>query len=205
MIRVILKLVSDCCGSLAEVIRLQIRAPRLGGALGASLAVAALFAAPASSSSGVNWKETAKDGKVSVLSFHVTSLTIGTTGWSAHVSFGNLSKQTVKVGDQFGVAFFEDATSEDLSQAAALAPATTFSPARPTELKPGATWTGVISGTGTLAASRPSLYARVVFGPLSGVAGQTAPVYWITDHSKLLPPSGGGSSGVIPGGSGYVA
>ena len=54
-------------------------------------------------------------------------------------------------------------------------------------LKPGATWTGMISGTGQLAASRPSLYARVVFGPLTGVAGQTAPVYWITDHSKTLP------------------
>lgn len=145
---------------------------------------------PAFPALGLNWKETAKDGKVPVLSFHVTSLTIGKTGWSAHVSFGNLSKKTVKVGNQFGVAFFENAKSEDLSTAAALAPATSFSPARPVALKPGVTWTGVISGTGRLSGSRPSLYARVVFGPLTGVAGQSAPVWWITDHSKVLAPAG---------------
>jgi hypothetical protein len=173
-------------------------------ALGASLAAAALLAVPAFSALGVNWSETAKNGKVSVLSFHVTSLTIGKTGWSAHVSFGNLSKKTVKVGDQFGVAFFENATSEDLSKAVALAPATSFSPARPVALKPGATWSGVISGTGSLSASRPKLYARVVFGPLTGVAGQTAPVSWITDHSKILAAAGSGTP-VVPSGPQIVA
>jgi hypothetical protein len=184
----------------------QTRIRRLALALGASLAAAAVLALPAFSALGLNWNETAKDGKVSVLSFHVTSLTIGSNGWSAHVSFGNLSTKTVKVGNQFAVAFFSNATSENLADAAALAPATSFSPARPVALKPGATWTGVISGTGQLSASRPSLYARVVFGPLSGVAGQTAPVYWITDHSKTLPPSGSGTGpAVTPTGPQIVA
>jgi hypothetical protein len=182
----------------------QTRIRRIGLTLGASLAAAAVLAVPAFSALGVNWNETAKDGKVPVLSFHVTSLTIGKTGWSAHVSFGNLSKKTVKVGNQFGIAFFESATSEDLSKAAALAPATSFSPARPVALKPGATWTGVISGTGSLSASRPKLYARVVFGPLTGVAGQTAPVSWITDHAKALAATGS-STPVVPSGPQIVA
>jgi hypothetical protein len=173
-------------------------------ALGAATLVAAMLAVPAFPALGVNWNETAKDGKVPVLSFHVTSLTIGKTTWSAHVSFGNLSKKTVEVGNQFGVAFFESPTSEDLSTAAALAPATKFSPARPVVLKPGATWTGVISGTGELTGSRPRLYARVVFGPLTGVAGQTKPVSWITDHAKSLPPAGSGTT-IAPTGPQIVA
>jgi hypothetical protein len=181
----------------------QTRVRRLAVALGASLTAAALLAVPAFSALGLNWNETAKDGTVPILSFHVTSLTIGTSGWSAHVSFGNLSKKTVKVGNEFAVAFFESPTSENLADAAALAPATSFSPARPVVLKPGATWTGTISGTGKLSASRPSLHARVVFGPLSGVQGQTAPVYWITDHSKTLAPAGTGTA--APSGPQIVA
>ncbi len=186
------------------MILVQTRARRLAVALGASLAVAALLAGPAFSAFALNWNETAKDGNVPILRFRVTSLTIGAKGWNAHVSFGNLSKKTIKVGNQFAVAFFENATSENLADAAALAPATSFSPARPVALKPGAAWTGVISGTGQLSGNRPSLYARVVFGPLTGVAGQTAPVYWITDHSKVLPPSGTGGS-VVPTGPQIVA
>jgi hypothetical protein len=185
------------------------RAHRVVASLGASLAAAALLAAPAFAALSVNWQETARDGDVPILSFHVTSLTIDSTGWSAHVSFGNLSKQTIEVGDQFGVAFFEDPTSENLSDAAALAPATRFSPARPVKLKPGASWTGEIGGDGHLAASRPSLYARIVFGPLTGVTGQAAPVYWITDHAEKLAAAGNGSGGgsgvVTPGVPGYVA
>jgi hypothetical protein len=183
----------------------QARARRLAVLFGTSLAVAALLAAPAYPALGLNWNETAKDGKVPILSFHVTSLTIGTKGWSAHVSFGNLSKKTIKIGNQFGVAFFESATSENLADAAALAPATSFSPARPVALKPGATWTGVIGGTGQLSASRPSLHARVVFGPLTGVEGQTSPVYWITDHSKTLPAAGTGGGSITPAGPALVA
>lgn len=156
---------------------------RMVGALGATIVVAGLLVAPAFSATGLNWKETAKDGKVPVLSFGVASLTIGKTGWTARVSFGNLSKKTIRVGDQFGVAFFADAKTTDPAYAAALAVATSFSPARPVSLRPGATWTGVISGTGQLSASRPSLYARIVFGPLSGVAGHASAIYWITDHS----------------------
>jgi len=181
----------------------QTRVRRLAIALGASLAVAALFSLPAFSSTGLNWNETAKNGKTPVLSFAVTSLTIGNAGWSAHVSFGNLSKQTVKVGNQFGVAFFADATTTNPADAAALAPATSFSPSRPLTLKPGATWAGVISGTGQLSGSRPSLYARVIFGPLSGVVGHKTAIYWITDHAKTLAPSGTGA--VTPTGPEVIA
>jgi hypothetical protein len=172
------------------------------GALGATVA-AGLLVAPAFSATGLNWKETAKDGNVPVMSFGVTSLTIGETGWTARVSFGNLSKKTIRVGDQFGVAFFQDAKTTDPARAAAFAFALGFSPARPVSLKPGVTWTGVIRGAGQLSANRPSLYARIVFGPLAGVAGQTSAIYWITDHSMPLAPAGTGA--VTPTGPSITA
>jgi hypothetical protein len=169
---------------------------RAAAVLGASIVVAGLFVVPAFSGTGLNWNETARNGKVPVLSFGVTSLTIGKTGWSARVSFGNLSTKTIRVGDQFGVAFFTDSKTTNPAYAAALAFATSFSPARPVSLKPGATWSGLIGGIGQLSASRPSLYARIVFGPLTGVSGQASAIYWITDHSMTLAPAGMG--GVTP-------
>src|SRR5580704_8760084 len=102
---------------------------RFVAALGATITLGALLVVPAFSATGLNWKETAKNGKTPVLSFAVTSLMIGKTSWSAHVSFGNLSTKTIAVGDRFGVAFFANSTSTDPAQAAALAPATSFSPA----------------------------------------------------------------------------
>ena len=180
-----------------------IRARRLAVLTGAALALASLLAGPALSAYGLPWKETAKNGNAPILTFTVSRLTIGKSSWSANVSFANVSQKTITVGNQFGVAFFQDSTATDLSNAAAFAPATKFSHARPVALKPGASWSGVISGTGALSASRPSLYARVVFGPLTGLPGQTSSVFWITDHSKTLPAAGTGAP--IPTGPQIVA
>jgi hypothetical protein len=168
---------------------------RLGTILLASLVAAALAAG--ASAGKVSWNETAKNGKVAVVGFTVDSLTFGGAKWSAHVTIHNLSKHTIKIGNRFGAAIYSDGKTEDLNEAIGFAYALKFSPARPTALKPGASWTGTIGGDGRLQSSRSLRWARVVFGPLTGLPGQSRAVFWITDHALTLPPSGSGGSTVI--------
>lgn len=167
------------------------RRPRLLAACSAGL-VAAVLLIPTAGATRLDWQETARDGKQPVLRFRITSLTFGTSRWSAHVSFANVSQRTIRVGERFGVAIYADGKTSDVQKAIGFAAATTFSPGRPASLKPGAAWTGVIGGTGRLVSSRAVRYARVVFGPLTGIPGQTRAVFWITDHSlPLAPPARG--------------
>jgi hypothetical protein len=148
---------------------------------------AGLLVTPAFAAKALHWNETFKNADGKVLNFRVTSLTVTQTSWSAKVSFANLSKQTVQVGNEFGIAFFANAKTTDPIKASALSQATAFSPKRPTALKPGATWSGVISGTGQLETAKTSGYLRVLFGPFVGVPGQKAATSWITDHSTSIP------------------
>jgi len=166
------------------------RASTLRLALGAGLVFLTLaISAAGATAATVHWNETARNGSVAVMGFRVNSFAFTKTGWSANVSLRNLSKTTIKIGDNFGAAIFSDHVSTDLSQVLGFALAQTFSPARPTKLGPGDSWTGTISGTGHLKASSAVRYARVVFGPLTGMPGQSGPVFWVTDHSlKLVPP-----------------
>lgn len=157
---------------------------------------AGLLVAPAFAAKKLHWNETYKDKAGRVLNFQVTSLSVTQTTWTAHVSFQNLSKKTVQVGNQFGIAFFATAKTEDPTKASALVQATTFSPARPTALKPGASWSGVISGTGQLSTAKTSGYARILFGPFLHVPGQKGTsTYWITDHVTSVPATSVSSSG----------
>jgi hypothetical protein len=142
----------------------------------------------------VNWDEKAKDGKVAVMGFRVASLAFGKQSWSAQVRLTNLSTKTITIGDNFGAAIFDDGTTEDLSRAIGFAYALKFSPARPTALRPGASWNGTIGGDGTLEASAAVRYARLVFGPLRGLPGQKRAVYWVTDHALRLQPTLAGSN-----------
>jgi hypothetical protein len=158
--------------------------------LGAGAAAAALLV-PAASAAKVNWNENAKDGKVPVMNFQIESFTFTARSWSAHVSVKNLSKTTIKIGNEFGAAIYSDDHTTNLDDVIGFATADSFEPARPTELKPGASWSGVISGTGTLKSSQSARYARVVFGPLTGLPGQSKPVFWVTDHWLTLQPTGG--------------
>jgi len=145
----------------------------------------ALLAPAVATAARVGWNETAKIDGARVMTYRVDSVSIGSNGWSAHVSFKNISKHTIKVGSQFGVAFYADPAAEDLSQAVGFAAATKFSTPTPTVLKPGASWTGVISGTGRLTTSG-TFYARVVFGPFTGLPGESSSVVWITDHKTMV-------------------
>ncbi len=166
------------------------RAPAIRLGLAASLVVAGvLLGAGGVSAATVHWNETAKNGTAPVMGFTVGSLTFTSNGWSAQVSFKNLSTKTIEIGNNFGAAIFSDHTSTDLNRTVGFALAQTFSPARPTKLAPGASWTGKIGGTGHLNASSAVRYARVVFGPLVGMPGQSKPVFWVTDHwLPLVPP-----------------
>ncbi len=161
---------------------------RLRGLLAAAGATCLLLA-PAAAAGSAAWNETAKVGGVSIMTYTVDSLTVGPKSWTAHVSFRNVSKKTIGVGNQFGVAFFPDATTEVPANAVGFAPATTFSTKLPKSLKPGASWSGVIGGTGTLTRSQ-KLWARVVFGPFTGLSTKTSSsMVWITDHAKALAGS----------------
>jgi hypothetical protein len=172
--------------------RLRSRATAFAvGAAGLALASSAA-AAP------VGWSEAAKSGGKNVMTYTVDSLTFDAKGWRAHVSFRNVSKTTIAMNParEFGVALFADNKTEVLSRRVGFAVATSFSSKLPTSLKPGDSWTGTIGGTGRLTTSA-RLYARVVFGPFTGLPGTTSSVVWITDH---FLPLGAGAIPVAPSG-----
>jgi hypothetical protein len=156
-------------------------------ALTAVAGLALLALASAAGAQNVGWNEAAKSGGVKVMTYTVDTLTFSSTGWRAKVSFHNVSHVTIRMSTQreFGAAFFADPKTETLTNAIGFATATTFSSKLPTVLKPGDSWTGTISGTGTLTASG-KVYARVVFGPFTNLPGTKSAVVWITDHSLTI-------------------
>jgi hypothetical protein len=160
-----------------------------------AIVAAATLAAPALATQKLHWDETFKDGSGAVMDFKVTSLTVTQETWTAHVSFANLSKRVIDVGNQFAIAFFVNAKTSNPARASALVQATTFSPARPTSLKPGATWSGVIGGTGQLSTPTTSGHARILFGPFQHVPGQKGVTYWITNHQTPVAATSVASSG----------
>jgi hypothetical protein len=166
--------------------------------LGAAAAVASLLAVPLAGAARLGWNEQAKIAGKPVMSYEVASLTFGKTSWSAHVSFRNLTKRSIRVGNEFGVGFWSSRKATDLTEAVGFATATRFSSRPPTKLAPGQGWTGVIGGSGRLDRSR-SVYARVIFGPFSDFPGQATPVVWITDHTKALAAAHGKPLAPVPG------
>ena len=156
-----------------------------------------LAAAPVSSADRLGWNEKAKYKGKSVMSYQVASLTITASSWSARVSFHNLSHKTIRVGNEFGVGFWPSSTATSLSEAIGFATATKFSSRPPAVLKPGASWSGVIGGSGQLA-SGTRVYARVVFGPFTGFPGQSTAVVWITDHAQPMGTDAKDSGGAGP-------
>ncbi len=162
-----------------------------GGVLRVVGVVAAIsLLAPAAAAAGtVGWNETAKIAGARVMTYRVDTISIRSDGWSARVSFKNISQRTIRVGSEFGIAFYADPAAEDLSQAVGFAAATKFSTPTPTVMKPGASWSGVIGGSGRLTASG-TFYARIVFGPFTGLPGENSSVVWITDHKTTVHGKG---------------
>jgi hypothetical protein len=159
---------------------------RLGARIAGLLVVAGTACLlAASASAGLGWNEAAKSKGAKVMIYTVDSVTFNGTGWSARVSFRNVSHATIGVRSEFGVAFFADAKTEDLARMVAFAPATKFSTKLPTSLRPGDSWTGTIGGTGKLSTTQ-KLYGRVIFGPFSGLPGTKSAMVWVTDHAKTF-------------------
>ena len=151
-------------------------------AAGAVLAASAL----AQSTTRVSWTETWKVRGVPVLRFDVTQLTVDKRTWSAHVSFHNLLKTAVSLPrNNFGIAFYPSATLTPTTHPEAYGVADSFSHARPVTLKPGASWSGVISGPGEPKVTGKT-WARIVFGAFGGIPHSPKLSLWITDHSLVL-------------------
>ena len=138
----------------------------------------------------LGWDETARDGKAAVLRFRFDSLAFGASGWTAQVSITNVSDKTIRIGDEFGVEVYANPSTTDPAKGLAFGDATSFSPPRPSLLKPGASWSGVVGGKGKPPDSAAARYLRLIVGPFSGVPGQKRPIIWISNHSLRLQGTG---------------
>jgi hypothetical protein len=147
------------------------------------VAAAALLAAPALADDG--WNETATAHGKPLMSFTVDRVSIGAMRWSAHVSFRNLSPRTVSVGNDFGLFVYRKARFAPTTRPEAFGRATSFSKRRPMRLKPGASWSGTIAGPGHAKITGIG-YARILFGPFTGLPAGPTPFLWITRHSLPL-------------------
>jgi hypothetical protein len=134
------------------------------------------------------------------LVFGVQSFTVTEDGWRAEISVQNRSDVSWEVANprsaadlQFGVMLFPNNDLQELERRnqqhdlPAVRPATAFSPALPTVLRPGTTWRGTMSAPGALAGG---LWLRVSFGPFVSEGdpppGAASPVVWFTDHAYHL-------------------
>jgi hypothetical protein len=147
----------------------------------------------------LDWKETYPTGVVALV-FGVSTFTVTRSGWTADISIENRSKVGWTVGDPrdaalraFGVLLFPNDDLDELERRnrggdlPAIRHATSYTPALPLVLRPGATWKGTISAPGALAGG---LWVRLSFGPLASVgdppAGAEPVVVWFTDHAHQL-------------------
>ena len=134
------------------------------------------------------------------LVFGVSSFTVTRTGWVARISVENRSQVGWSVGDPrdvaaraFGVLLFPNDDLDELERRnrsndlPAIRPATSYRPALPVVLRPGASWEGTISAPGALAGG---LWVRLSFGPFASVGdppqGADPRVVWFTDHAHQL-------------------
>lgn len=134
------------------------------------------------------------------LVFRVSRLSLTENGWTADVAIENRSGAPWELPEapeafrrQFGLMLFETgdlAELDDLNADQSLPPvrkAERFSPAFPTFLADGETWSGRMAASGSLPAGS---FARVVFGPFVAVGdppkGMEDRVIWITDHAQRI-------------------
>lgn len=131
--------------------------------------------------------------------FRVDTFDVTRTGWTARVGIDNRSEEGWKLepgatpDGTFGVRLFETGDASELDERntlgtlPAVRAAARYEPALPPILEPSASWHGVISAPGALAAGS---YVRLVFGTLVAV-GKPPPdldgeLVWITDHAYRL-------------------
>jgi hypothetical protein len=168
------------------------------GSGGASTVVPAAVKAPPQTAH-LGWVEPYPVEKPALV-FGVSSFTVTADGWRADISVENRSDIGWEVGSAqyeadlaFGVLLFPTGDLEELERRnrdrdlPAIRHATSYAPALPDVLRPGATWRGTISAPGALAGG---LWARISFGPFVSAGdppeGATSPVVWFTDHAYHL-------------------
>ena len=128
----------------------------------------------------LGWRES--DG-LGVMSFRVSTLTLGNDRWTVRGSFTNHSDVAMRIERRF-FALLVFATP-DLSRPAAAIRAASFAPL-PVRLAPGRTWRGTFSGPGV--PSRGS-YLRVRLGRFSGTPSPIPGLgrfSWLTEHAYRL-------------------
>jgi hypothetical protein len=160
----------------------------------------------------LRWKERFGDASGG-LEFGVSWFEVTRSGWRAQISLKNDTDVPFALRDpallgpaNYGVMLFSTGAHSELDQRNAsqslpvVRRADTFEPVLPSRLQAHASWTGVISARGPLAAGS---WVRIVFGPLASVPtapGKTDPalpetlrkanadkgVVWITDHAYRL-------------------
>ena len=134
------------------------------------------------------------------LVFRVHRFAVTERGWEADVEVENrsgitwvLGEDPVAVAQSFGIMLFATGELGEVEQRSGDAnlpgvrPARAFVPELAPRLAPGASWRGLVSAPGKLAAGR---FVRVVFGPLVAVGkppnGVPTRFVWITDHTYRL-------------------
>jgi hypothetical protein len=137
----------------------------------------------------LDWREQIKDshGRV-VMTYRVHGLVVDKSGWAAAITYRNLSKRTIRISPDFGLALYR--TSKPGIHPARFLSAAQSRPTTPRTLAPGARWTGAIGGPGKPPAG---MYVRVVFGYFAGlpISGFPGGFVWITDHAYRMPkPTG---------------
>jgi hypothetical protein len=144
----------------------------------------------------LNWVERTP---LNLVTFRVTSLDVGPTGWKATVSFTNTSRYALKLptgGAQspksFGLGVFTDALSPRVEDAGNYLIKAEISPPLPTILRPGRSWTSTFSSPDPPRAQR---VLRLVFGTFffHGKPPPGAPPFfaWVTSQYVVSPPPQG--------------
>ncbi len=134
------------------------------------------------------------------LVFHVYRFVVTANGWEADVEVENRTDVSWRlpgavdaVPTSFGVMLFRTDDLDEVESRSAdgdlpgLREASTYTPALPARIAPGARWRGTIAAPGSLAAG---LYVRLVLGPFVAVddppEGMERAFSWITDHAYRL-------------------
>jgi hypothetical protein len=149
----------------------------------------------------LNWTENARDlGGNKLMTFHVKTLEVGPNGWSAQVSFRNVSTRTIvlpKGGPSspksWGLGVFTNAASQRVEDQGNYEIKTkTIAPPLPAELKPGQSWSGAFGASEPPRARR---WLHLVFGVFfwkgKPPPGLGAYFLWITTHQLRAPPPQG--------------
>ena len=152
------------------------------GAMRVLLAIAAAAAlfVPAASARTIplGWNERFEVAGLPVMSFQVRSLTISRSGWSARVSFRNLTGRPVTIRNRFALLHSRVRSTRTFGRLAARS----LRPRMPARLAAGQGWSGTFSGKG--AAALQGVFVRVHFDEFVGRLAQgRARFGWVTDQA----------------------